>query len=165
VFPLFVTEETFLFFVSISQELSNWESYFHLHEIFNTNRTVSQFCKEFRDFELTEPFSDRAIEFLSSHFYEIDFSFLKARSVNTVEESRVAEIENFSNLSSVTVLDLNGRIGRSLRTFVVINAQKKSGYDRLWNRRSFFIRRLTAKGLQFFFDRLSRFTISHRAGI
>jgi hypothetical protein len=71
VFPLFVTEETFLFFVSISRELSNWESDFHLHEIFDTNPTVSQFCQEFRDFELTEPFSDRAIEFLSSHFYEI----------------------------------------------------------------------------------------------
>jgi hypothetical protein len=66
VFPLFVTEETFPFVVSISRELSNWESYFHLHEIFDTNPTVSQFCNEFRDFELTEPFSARAIGFLFS---------------------------------------------------------------------------------------------------
>jgi hypothetical protein len=85
--------------------------------------------------------------------------------VNTVEASRVAEIENFSNLSSGTVFDLNVRIGTSLRTLFLINAQKKSRYDRLSKPRSFFIRRLTAKGSQFFFDRLSRFAISDRAGI
>jgi hypothetical protein len=136
-----------------------------LHELFDSNPTVSEFCTEFRDFELTEPFSDRAIELLSSHFYELDSTLLKARSVNAVDESRVAEIENVSNLSSGTVFDLNVRIGRSLRTLFLMNAQKKSGSDRLCNPRSFFIRRLTAKGSQFFFDRLSRFAISHRAGI
>jgi hypothetical protein len=115
--------------------------------------------------EMILTLGDQGFESLSSHFYELDSTLSKARSVNTVEESRVAEIENFSNLSSGTVFDLNVRIGRSLRTLFVMNAQKKSGSDRLCNRRSFFIRRLTAKGSQFFFDLLSRFTISHRAGI
>jgi hypothetical protein len=85
--------------------------------------------------------------------------------VNTVEESKVAEIENFSNLSSGTGFELNVRIGTSLRTLFLINAEKNSRPHRVWNPRLCFIRRLTAKGSQFFFDRLSRFTISDRAGI
>jgi hypothetical protein len=47
-----------------------------LYEVFKGNVSVPEFCKEFGDFEMNEDFPDRGIEFLSSHFYKIDSSFL-----------------------------------------------------------------------------------------
>jgi hypothetical protein len=73
---LCVKEETFSFFVSIARELCNWELYFGLHSVFNKDLNISTFCREFGDCEMNEDFPDRGIEFVSSHFYEIDSSFL-----------------------------------------------------------------------------------------
>jgi hypothetical protein len=81
---IFMSEESFSFFVSISRELCNWELYFRLYEIFNDNLSISTFCKEFCSFEMTEDFPERGIEFLSSHFYEIDSSFLKGLPISIV---------------------------------------------------------------------------------
>jgi hypothetical protein len=81
---IFVSEETFSFFVSISRELCNWELYFRLYEVFNENLSVSKFYKEFKDYEMTDDFPEQGIGFLSSHFYEIDSSFLNGLPISII---------------------------------------------------------------------------------
>jgi hypothetical protein len=46
--------------------------------------SVSEFCQEFGDFEMNKDFPDRGIEFLSSHFHEIDSSFLNGFPISIV---------------------------------------------------------------------------------
>jgi hypothetical protein len=74
---IFVKERNFSFFISIALELCNWELYFRLHDIFDENVNISKFCKDFSEIEMTSDFPERGIEYLSSHFYEIDSSFLR----------------------------------------------------------------------------------------
>jgi hypothetical protein len=50
--PIFMNESSFSFFVSISLELCNRELYFHLHDVFDENLSISNFCKEFEDCEI-----------------------------------------------------------------------------------------------------------------
>jgi hypothetical protein len=73
-------------------ELVNWELYFVLYEVFNKNMNISKFCKEIGDCEMNEDFRDRGIEFVSSHFSEIDSSFLKGFPISVL-------IRIFSNSS------------------------------------------------------------------
>jgi hypothetical protein len=53
-----------------------------LHDVFDENLSISKFCKEFEDCEMTDDFPERAIEFLSSQFFEIDSSFLKGLPIS-----------------------------------------------------------------------------------
>jgi hypothetical protein len=53
-----------------------------LHDVFDENLSISKFCKEFEDCEMTDDFPERAIEFLSSHFFEIDSSFLNGLPIS-----------------------------------------------------------------------------------
>jgi hypothetical protein len=46
--------------------------------------SISEFWKQFVDCEISDNFPDRAIEFLSSHFYEIDSSFLNGLPISII---------------------------------------------------------------------------------
>jgi hypothetical protein len=78
-----MTEENRSFIVSIARELWNFELYFEMYDLFDENVTVSEFCREFACFETAEHLPDRAIDFLSSHFFEFDSSFLSGLPIST----------------------------------------------------------------------------------
>jgi hypothetical protein len=73
---LSVTKENRTFLLSIARELCNWELCLSVQDCFEGNLSVSEFCKTFGESVEFEHLSERGIEFLASHFFELDSSFI-----------------------------------------------------------------------------------------
>jgi hypothetical protein len=83
---LAVTKENRTFLLSIARELCNWALYFSVQDCFEQNLSVSEFCKEFGESGDLEHLSERGIEFLASHSFELDSSFIDGLSICTLSE-------------------------------------------------------------------------------
>jgi hypothetical protein len=70
-----VNERNRRFLLSVASELGNCEVYFALWASLQTNVTVCKFCEDFECAEIGAMFSEKAIEFLAVHFFELDRSF------------------------------------------------------------------------------------------
>jgi hypothetical protein len=67
-FGIEVNETNCRFLLSIASELGNFELYFSLHDLVETNVTVAALSQHFGDWTIGGHFSDQTIEFLSVHF-------------------------------------------------------------------------------------------------
>jgi hypothetical protein len=95
------------FCLSIAKELWNWELYFCLYDMINDNVPICTFCKEFGDCEMFENLPDRAIEFISSHFFEIESSFIDIFSISNLSQILSHPSLQLSNEDSLYTLIRN----------------------------------------------------------
>jgi hypothetical protein len=72
-----VPRENRRFFLSIVRELCKWELYFLIHDLFEDNVIISDFCQKIQASKQIESFSKQAISILASHFFELDSSFIE----------------------------------------------------------------------------------------
>jgi hypothetical protein len=66
--------------------LGNFELYFAIHGLLQTNATVSSFIEDLKDWSYGENFSAQMIEFLAVHFFEIGLSFLSDLPVSVLSQ-------------------------------------------------------------------------------
>jgi hypothetical protein len=66
-----VSESNRLFLLSLARELESFELYFAIQDHLTDNHSISAFCADFRSSGSFDLVSDRAVDFLASHFFEI----------------------------------------------------------------------------------------------
>jgi hypothetical protein len=81
-----IIESNSRFLASVASELGNFELYFSVHDLMQTNGTVSTFCEHFKDWGFTDHFSDDAIDFLAVHFWEFDKSFQSGLPISVLSQ-------------------------------------------------------------------------------
>jgi hypothetical protein len=82
---LSVTEVNRPFLVSVAAELENVELYWLLNDPAKDGATVSEFCERFCESAFPETATTQSIEFIASHFFEMDQSFLAALPLSTLD--------------------------------------------------------------------------------
>jgi hypothetical protein len=83
---------------------------------FEENLNVSQFYKDFYDFEIPDNFPDRVIEFLSSHFSEFNSSFLTGFPISILILIRILsnpslELKNEDSLYKMIRYQMESNLG------------------------------------------------------
>jgi hypothetical protein len=81
-----VTDANRRFLISVASELGNYELYFSLYDHFDGNVAVSTFCDIFKPSEIGDFISERAVNYLASHFFELDVSFVNDLPITILEE-------------------------------------------------------------------------------
>jgi hypothetical protein len=71
-----VNEANRRFLLSVSAELGNCELYFSLSDSLETNGLLSRFCEDFNREDLLGCLNEKAIEFVATHFFELEQSYL-----------------------------------------------------------------------------------------
>jgi hypothetical protein len=82
--PLVVNDANQRFFALLSLELGNYEAYFSLHGLLHGDRVLSELCKLFAVSDFRDSFPDAAIEFLASHFVELDSHLLLSLPISSL---------------------------------------------------------------------------------
>jgi hypothetical protein len=79
-----IDEENRSFFLAVACELGNSELYFSIVNYFEGDLSVSNIYERFGRAEFFDFFSDKTIEFIAFHFWELDSSFVKDFPISTL---------------------------------------------------------------------------------